>query len=339
MRSSKSKEVPLPNPRNSQSKDTVQDITTSWDALSQTKAALRHIENKLEVAPTSTAVFDTVMDTKKSASATRKISRKDGRYLDDSWLNAPTSKSSKSRKEKSRSPLRATTLESNVKKNNRVEFREPLASYREIHGTTSNISPSPLESKHGYCVDVNEEKPENRNRMINSQEERNMCCCDFEGSQSSVINDTVVRFLNDGPAIDALQNSECLMKMAAPMRTEEEKPNRTKGNENNLKASVSNMGHDIDPKVLRLTDSSPSSTSTCNSQRLDILKRRQHDIKLEKLKERIRKQWEHSEETNGRGQNLGPVDHPVMVINVDNSVTAKVRKVAAAPPAPAYKGL
>ncbi|XP_019486366.1 PREDICTED: centrosome-associated protein 350 isoform X2 [Hipposideros armiger] len=338
MRSSKSKEVPLPNPRNSQSKDTVQDITTSWDALSQTKAALRHIENKLEVAPTSTAVFDTVMDTKKSASATRKISRKDGRYLDDSWLNAPTSKSSKSRKEKSRSPLRATTLESNVKKNNRVEFREPLASYREIHGTTSNISPSPLESKHGYCVDVNEEKPENRNRMINSQEERNMCCCDFEGSQSSVINDTVVRFLNDGPAIDALQNSECLMKMAAPMRTEEEKPNRTKGNENNLKASVSNMGHDIDPKVLRLTDSSPSSTSTCNSQRLDILKRRQHDIKLEKLKERIRKQWEHSEETNGRGQNLGPVDHPVMVINVDNSVTAKVRKVAAAPPAPAYKG-
>uniref|UniRef100_H0Y7F7 Centrosomal protein 350 n=1 Tax=Homo sapiens TaxID=9606 RepID=H0Y7F7_HUMAN len=40
MRSSKSKEVPLPNPRNSQSKDTVQDITTSWDALSQTKAAM-----------------------------------------------------------------------------------------------------------------------------------------------------------------------------------------------------------------------------------------------------------------------------------------------------------
>ncbi|XP_019588490.2 centrosome-associated protein 350 isoform X2 [Rhinolophus sinicus] len=338
MRSSKSKEVPLPNPRNSQSKDTVQDITTSWDALSQTKAALRHIENKLEVAPTSTAVFDSVMDTKRSASATRKISRKDGRYLDDSWLNAPNSKSSKSRKEKSRSPLRATTLESNVKKNNRVEFREPLASYREIHGTPSNISPSPLESKHVYCVDVNEEKPENGNRMINNREERNVCCCDFESSQSSVINDTVVRFLNDRPAIDALQNSECLMKMVAPMRTEEEKPNRTKGNENNLKASVSNVGHDADPKVLRLTDSSPSSTSPCNSQRLDLLKRRQHDIKLEKLKERIRKQWEHSEETNGRGQNLGHVDHPVMVVNVDNSVTAKVRKVAAAPPAPAYKG-
>ncbi|XP_070253029.1 centrosome-associated protein 350 [Myotis yumanensis] len=340
MRSSKSKEVPLPNPRNSQSKDTVQaDITTSWDALSQNKAALRHIENKLEVTPTSTAVFDSVMDTKKSsASATRKISRKEGRYLVDTWLNAPTSKSSKSRKEKSRSPLRVTTLESNVKKNNRVEFREPLASYREVHGTPSNVSPNSLESKHVYCVDVNEEKPENGNWRVSSREERNTHCRDFESSQSSVMNDTVVRFLNDRPAIDALQNSESLIRMAAPVRTEEEKPNRTKGNENNLKASGNNIGHDIDPKVLRLTDSSPSSTSTCNSQRLDILKRRQHDVKLEKLKERIRKQWEHSEEINGRSQNQGHIDHPVMVVNVDSSVTAKVRKVATAPPAPAYKG-
>lgn len=56
----------------------------------------------------------------------------DGRYLDDSWVSAPTSKSSKPRKEKSRSPLRATTLESNVKKNNHVEFREPLVSYRLV---------------------------------------------------------------------------------------------------------------------------------------------------------------------------------------------------------------
>lgn len=188
-------------------------------------------------------------------------------------------------------------------------------------------------------MDVNGEKPENGNRMVSSREERNTHCRDFESSQSSVMNDTVVRFLNDRPAIDALQNSESLIKMAAPMRTEEEKPNRTKGNENNLKTSGNNIGHDIDPKVLRLTDSSPSSTSTSNSQRLDILKRRQHDVKLEKLKERIRKQWEHSEEINGRGQNQGHIDHPVMVVNVDSSVTAKVRKVATAPPAPAYKGL
>ncbi|KAM6219118.1 centrosome-associated protein 350 [Rhynchocyon petersi] len=340
MWSSKSKEVPLPNPRNSQSKDTVQDVTTSWNALSQNKAALRHIENKLEVVPTSTAVFDSVMDTKKSSTnATRKISRKDGRYLDDSWINASTSKSSKSRKEKSRSPLRATTLESNVKKVNRVEFRNPLVSYREIHGAPSNLSSNHLESKLVYCVDVNEEKTESGNRMIYNQEEQNTYCCDFESSQSSVINDTVVRFLNDRSAIDALQNSECLSKLGAPLITEEEKLNRTKGYENNLKPSMSsNLNHDVDPKVLRLTDSSPSSTSTSNSQRLDILKRRQHDTKLEKLKERIRKQWEQSEEINGQGQNLGHSDHPIMAVNVGSSVTAKVRKVATAPPAPVYKG-
>lgn len=336
MRSSKSKEVPLPNPRNSQSKETVQDVTTSWDALSQTKAALRHIENKLEVAPTSTAVIDSVMDAKKSASATRKISRKDGRCLDDSWVSAPTSKFSKPRKEKSRSPLRATTLESNVKKNNRVEFREPLVSYRETHGTLFSLSPSHLESKHVYCI--HEEKPENGKQIVVSREDRNSHCCDFESAQPSVISDTVVRFLNDGPAIDALHSSECLMKMGVHIRTEEEMPNRTKGSENNSKPSLNNMEHDVDPKMLLLSDSSPSSTSACNSQRLDICKRQQHDVKLEKLKERIRKQWEHSEEINGQAQTLGHIDHPVMVVNVDNSVTTKVRKVATAPPAPAYKG-
>lgn len=337
MRSSKSKEVPLPNPRNSQSKETVQvDVTTSWDALSQTKAALRHIENKLEVAPTSTAVIDSVMEAKKSASATRKISRKDGRCLDDSWVSAPTSKFSKPRKEKSRSPLRATTLESNVKKNNRVEFREPLVSYRETHGTLFSLSPSHLESKHVYCI--HEEKPENGKQIVVSREDRNSHCCDFESAQPSVISDTVVRFLNDGPAIDALHSSECLMKMGVHIRTEEEMPNRTKGSENNSKPSLNNMEHDVDPKMLLLSDSSPSSTSACNSQRLDICKRQQHDVKLEKLKERIRKQWEHSEEINGQAQTLGHIDHPVMVVNVDNSVTTKVRKVATAPPAPAYKG-
>ncbi|XP_052056474.1 centrosome-associated protein 350 isoform X2 [Apodemus sylvaticus] len=336
MRSSKSKEVPLPNPRNSQSKETVQDVTTSWDALSQTKAALRHIENKLEVTPTSTAVIDSVMDTKKSASATRKISRKDGRCLDDSWISAPTSKFSKPRKEKSRSPLRATTLESNVRKNTRVEFREPLVSYRETHGTPFSLSPSHLESKHVYCIQ--EEKPESGKQMVVSREARDSHCCDFESAQPSVISDTVVRFLNDGPAIDALHSSEYLMKMGVHVRTEEEMPNRTKGSENNSKPSINNMEHDVDPKLLLLSDSSPSSTSACNSQRLDISKRQQHDVKLEKLKERIRKQWEHSEEINGQAQTLGHIDHPVMVVNVDNSVTTKVRKVATAPPAPAYKG-
>uniref|UniRef100_A0A5F8H067 Centrosomal protein 350 n=1 Tax=Monodelphis domestica TaxID=13616 RepID=A0A5F8H067_MONDO len=322
MWSGKSKEVPLPNPRNLHNKETVRGMDL-----------LRHIENKLEVTPTSTAVFDSIMDTKKSsANATRKISRKDGRYLEDCLGIAPSNKISKSRKEKSsRSPLRATTLESNVKKNNHVEFREPLASFRQPEGT--NI----LYVKHLYGLDPTtiEETIVGGSRMIYNRDDRDIHCQDFDSSQSSVVNETVVRYLNDRPAIDALQNSETLFRVIAPVRNEEEKTSGAKVNE---KTSVSNISRDVDMKVSRPSESSPSSNSTTSAQRLDILKRRQHDSKLEKLKERIRKQWENSEDVSGRGQHLGHVDQPVMITSIDNGVTAKVRKVATAPPAPAYKG-
>ncbi|XP_056671579.1 centrosome-associated protein 350 isoform X2 [Monodelphis domestica] len=340
MWSGKSKEVPLPNPRNLHNKETVRDTMTSWDTLSQTKAALRHIENKLEVTPTSTAVFDSIMDTKKSsANATRKISRKDGRYLEDCLGIAPSNKISKSRKEKSsRSPLRATTLESNVKKNNHVEFREPLASFRgETFIAPSTLSSSQPDVKHLYGLDPTtiEETIVGGSRMIYNRDDRDIHCQDFDSSQSSVVNETVVRYLNDRPAIDALQNSETLFRVIAPVRNEEEKTSGAKVNE---KTSVSNISRDVDMKVSRPSESSPSSNSTTSAQRLDILKRRQHDSKLEKLKERIRKQWENSEDVSGRGQHLGHVDQPVMITSIDNGVTAKVRKVAIAPPAPAYKG-
>ncbi|XP_074164609.1 centrosome-associated protein 350 [Sminthopsis crassicaudata] len=338
MWSGKPKEVPLPNPRNLHNKDTVRDVMTSWDALSQTKAALRHIENKLEVTPTSTAVFDSIMDTKKSANATRKISRKDGRYLEDCLGIAPSNKASKSRKEKSsRSPLRATTLESNVKKNNHVEFREPLASFRgETFVAPASLSSSQPDVKHLYVLDTTktEETTVGGSWMIYNRDDRDIHCQDFDSSQSSAVNETVVRYLNDRPAIDALQNSEGLFRAIAPIRTEEEKPCGSKVNE---KTSMSNINCDVDMKMSRPSESSPSSAST-TSTRLDILKRRQHDSKLEKLKERIRKQWENSEDVSGRGQHLGHVDQPVMITNVDSGVTAKVRKVATAPPAPAYKG-
>ncbi|XP_054975839.1 centrosome-associated protein 350 isoform X2 [Sorex araneus] len=339
MTSSKSKEVPLPSARSVQSKEAAQDITSTWDALYQTKAALRHIENKLEVAPTSTAVFDPVMDTKKlPASATRKISRKDGRYLDDPWGTAPASKASKSRKEKSRSPLRATTLESNVRKSNRVEFREPLASYREIHGPPSSGSPNPVELKHGCCVGACKDVGEAGHRARGSREEWPGRGCDVDSAHPSVLHDTVIHFLNDRPAIAALQNPEGATGLAALTRAEEDGPARALGSENGAKAAGCNGVPDAESKGQRLADSSPSSTSTASSQRLELLKRRQHDVKLERLKERIRKQWEHSEGVGGQGLNLRRLDHPVMLVNVDSSVTAKVRKVATAPPAPIYRG-
>ncbi|XP_064575422.1 centrosome-associated protein 350 isoform X6 [Zonotrichia leucophrys gambelii] len=255
MWSSKSNEVPLQNPRHNQSKDSTRDLTAAWASISQTKAALRHIENKLEIAPSSTAVFDSVMDAKKpTASASRKSSRKGSR----------SSSQNKSSKEKSsRSPLRATTLESNVKKCSRVEFREPLASY-----SSSQLEAEQLLS----CLELSE--AEGKSELP--------ACLAHEQDQQDWHN----------RAFDSL----------IPYAADE------------------------------------TAMSICSAHRLEILKQRQHDAKLEKLKERIRKQWEHSEELSGRGQHLGYAEQPVMVTNVESTVTPKVRKVTAVPAAPSYRG-
>ncbi|XP_072722410.1 centrosome-associated protein 350 isoform X1 [Ciconia boyciana] len=327
MWSNKSNEVPLQNPRHNQNKDSARDLTAAWATFSQTKAALRHIENKLEIAPTSTAVFDSVMDAKKpSASASRKISRK----------ASQSSSQNKSSKEKSsRSPLRATTLESNVKKSNRVEFREPLASYRDTYSPLSYHSSSQLEAKQLLSsLDLSEAegKTEISGRTIHDQDERDLHSRDFESPCSSAADETVVRYLNDRPAIDALQKNEAFLKVTTPPRLEDEKTSGTR-DEGSTKTPQSNTSLDSELKV-----SSPSATSTSSARRLEILKRRQHDAKLEKLKERIRKQWEHSEELGGRGQHSGYAEQPVVVANVENAVTPKVRKVAAAPAAPSYRG-
>ncbi|NXW82995.1 CE350 protein, partial [Alopecoenas beccarii] len=316
------------------------DLTAAWATFSQTKAALRHIENKLEIAPTSTAVFDSVMDAKKpSASAGRKISRK-GMYIEDSLVSALASRSSsqnKSSKEKSsRSPLRATTLESNVKKSSRVEFREPLASHRDTYSSLSYHGSSQLETKQLLSsLDLSEAegKAEITGHVIHDRDERDLHSRDFESPSSSAADETVVRYLNDRPAIDALQNSEAFLKAATSARLEEEKNSGSRGDESSTKTLQSNPSQDSEPKV-----SFPSATSISNAHRLEILKQRQHNAKLEKLKERIRKQWEHSEELGGRGQHLGYAEQPVVVTNVENAMIPKVRKVAAAPAAPSYKG-
>ncbi|NXI42894.1 CE350 protein, partial [Galbula dea] len=340
MWSNKPNEVSLQNPRYNQNKDSARDLSAAWATFSQTKAALRHIENKLEIAPTSTAVFDSVMDAKKpSASSSRKISRKATAFWENSISPVPTSRSSsqnKSSKEKtSRSPLRATTLESNVKKSSHVEFCEPLASYRDTYSSLPYHSSSQLEAKQLLSsLDFSEAegKTEITGPMICGQDEQDLHSRDFESPCSSAANETVVRYLNDRLAIDALQNNEGFLKVAAPQRLEEGKT-ISRGDESSTKTLQSNTSQDSELKV-----SSPSATSTSSAHRLDFLKQRQHDAKLEKLKERIRKQWENSEELGGRGQHLGYAEQPVVVTNVENAVTPKIRKVAAAPAAPSYRG-
>nr|XP_056701556.1 centrosome-associated protein 350 [Euleptes europaea] len=320
MWSNKQNEVPLQNSRSSLNRDSITDLTTAWDAFSQTKAALRHIENKLEVAPTSTAVLDSVMDAKKpSASTTRKISRKAYR-------------SSSQKKERSpRCPLRATTLDSNVKKGGHVEFHEPLASFRDSQWSSSYKTSCPSE----ICLKHEAgNKTEGTSHMAYEKDESDLQKRDFKSPSST--DETVVRYLNDRPAIDALQNSDPFFKAVTPTRSEEEK---TEGSRDDYtKTSLSTAVPDVELKDPQLAESSASSASTSSAHRLDILKHHHHDAKLEKLKERIRKQWEFQEELNSRGQFRDYVDHPVIVAAAENTVTPKVRKVAAAPPPPSYKG-
>ncbi|NXX48995.1 CE350 protein, partial [Tricholaema leucomelas] len=303
---------------------------------------LRHIENKLEIAPTSTAVFDSLMDAKKpSTSGSRKISRKAsafwrGRYIESSLVSTSASRScsqNKSSKEKSsRSPLRATTLESNVKKSSRVEFHEPLVSFRDPYSALSYHGSNQLEAKQllsSLDLSEAEEKAEITGHVVY---ELDLHGRDFERPSSSAADETVVRYLNDRLAINALQNSEVFRKVAVPPRLEEEKTSGFRGDESSTKAPQNNISEEGDLKV-----SSPSARTT-NAHRLELLKRRQHDVKLEKLKERIRKQWENSEGLDGRGQHSGHAEQPVVITHVESAVTPKVRKVAAAPAAPAYRG-
>uniref|UniRef100_A0A670I1D4 Centrosomal protein 350 n=1 Tax=Podarcis muralis TaxID=64176 RepID=A0A670I1D4_PODMU len=239
------------------------------------------------VAPNSTAVLEPVMDSKKPPASTTRKISRKGMYLIR-------------RKERSlRCPLRTTTLDSNVGKNGHVEFHEPLvASFRSTE-----------KMKH-FTFEKSESDLHSR---------------DFQSP--SFADETVVRYLNDRPAIDALQNSEVFFKSVS----EEEKAEKSR--DEYSKTSQSTTTQDADLKELQLAEPS-SSTNTSSAHRLDILKQHRREAKLEKLKERIRKQLGRPEELSSRGNHLQYDDHPIPAA----AVTPKVRKVAAAPPAPSYKG-
>nr|XP_015211809.1 PREDICTED: centrosome-associated protein 350 isoform X2 [Lepisosteus oculatus] len=334
MRSSKQSEAKLTAPVHPAERDAGRELSTAWDSLSQTKAALRHIENRLEAAPSTSVLLDSVMDTKKtSSSATRKISRKDGRHLEDSSHSAPSLKAGsrgRARRERgSRSPLRATTLESNVKKASGVEFRDPLVTYRDPippHVTQSLLSELPSSTQ---------ARDDRLSRLIYQSDTRDLQCRDFDSTRSSAVDSTVVRYLNDLTALEALHTSEMPSNATEHHGYRDCSGGVTGEPKDEGPCPSSGKGQDGAQAVESSQSSSPGSAS----QRLENLRRRQHDNKLEKLKERIRKQREHSEEAAERERLLGHLDQPVEVSSTETAApTAKIRKVATAPPAPTYKG-
>lgn len=153
-----------------------------------------------------------------------------------------------------------------------------------------------------------------------SQQTNKQAVKDMDGTHSSAPESAEVRYLNDQPALGVLKNQERTFR-AEFRNSKESSP------------LASNPGSS------RQGESTPSSSPGSASQRLENLRRHQPDDKLEKLKERIRRQRQHLEEAAEREKLQGRLEQPIVTSVGNNMPTAKVRKVAVAPPAPIYKGI
>uniref|UniRef100_A0A8C5D6V8 CAP-Gly domain-containing protein n=1 Tax=Gouania willdenowi TaxID=441366 RepID=A0A8C5D6V8_GOUWI len=232
----------------------------------------------------------------------------------------------------SRSPLSNTTQDSNVRKNNNVEFREPLATYRE-----ASPSPHPSSQLEAYSLpsvpksSYSSSLPTQNSpfsELVYTRDTRDrQTDMDLDSTHSSALESTNVHYLNDQHAVDSVRPEE-----------------------NTPKAQFSSEGPAFNscitgsPSTVQRGDSTPSTSPGSASQRLENLRRHQPDNKLEKLKECIRKQRQHLEEAAEKEKLLGFLDRPIKASTESNGFAtnerppAKVRKVAAAPPAPIYKG-
>lgn len=328
--------------------------TTAWKSLAQSKAALRHIENCLEATPGSSVLLDSVMDPPKKKSS-RTVRCRDGRQVDDIGGSSKRRGRSQQSPEKSssRSPLRNATQDSNVRKNNSVEFREPLASYREatppphpssqleayslqsVPGSSYPTSPplsDPLLSQLVYQRDTRDKQTDR----------------DLDSTHSSALESTEVRYLNDQPALDTLRTVANLSHptgVRVPAREGAKEDSTPKAQfSRSMDSQESSPCLAPAPGSIRRGENTPSTSPGSASQRLENLRRHQPDDKLEKLKERIRRQRQHLEEAAEREKLLGYLEQPIMAPvgsnngGTSNMPTAKIRKVAAAPPAPIYKG-
>ncbi|XP_072245635.1 centrosome-associated protein 350 isoform X2 [Leuresthes tenuis] len=309
------------------------ELTTAWKSLAQSKAALRHIENRLEATPGSGVLLDSITDPNKKKSS-RTVQNREGRKVDDlRGSSKPGNGSQQSpAKSSSRSPLRNTTQDSNVRKNGSVEFREPLASYREATPPPhhfSQLEAYNLQSVPGSSYPSSSPRSDPLlSHLVYERDTRDRHTDgNLDSPYSSALESTDVRYLNDQPALDVLKTGESALKAQLVMESQESSP---------CVATTPGSSHQ--------RESTPSTSPGSASQRLENLRRHQPDNKLEKLKERIRRQRQHLEEAAERDKLRGRQEHPIVAsVESKNAVssnmpTAKIRKVAAAPPAPIYKG-
>ncbi|XP_027882871.1 centrosome-associated protein 350 isoform X1 [Xiphophorus couchianus] len=305
------------------------ELTTAWKTLAQSKAALRHIENRLEATPGTAALLDSIPISPKKKTSSSSRSR-DGQQGDESrGTSKPRGGNQQSpAKSSSRSPLRNATQDSNVRKNSNVEFREPLASYRETTPPShpfSQLEAYNLQSVPGssYTSSLPSSDPLPSQLIYQRDTRDKQTDGDLDSIRSSALESAEVRYLNDQPVLDSLKTEH---KAQLVMDSRESKSfART-------------------PSSSRQGESTPSSSPGSVTQRLENLRRHQPDDKLEKLKERIRRQRQHLEETTDKEKSKSCLEKPIVAFvegdNVGSSSmpAAKIRKVTAAPPAPIYKG-
>lgn len=162
----------------------------------------------------------------------------------------------------------------------------------------------------------------------------------MNGTHSLALESTDVRYLTDQPALGALRAvGHPTSHSGTRVPAEEESTPKA---QRSMDSQLSSPSVAATPSLSRRGESTPSTSPGSASQRLQNLRRHQPDDKLEKLKERIRRQRKHLEEAADRERLLGFLEQPIMA-NVasdcgSNRPTVKIRKVAAAPPAPIYKG-
>ncbi|KAM9831410.1 centrosome-associated protein 350 [Neosynchiropus ocellatus] len=325
--------------------------TAEWKSSAPSKLTLRHIENHIVAGPGTAVVLDSVMDCslKKYAKTAR---QSDGGQFDKpeesfkSGINGQLSP----KKSSSRSPLRNATQDCNVHRNS-VEFQEPLASYREA--TPPSHTSSQLEAHHLRSVPGSPFPSSSllsdrqllspvpyRNGGWDSRMDR-----DLEHIDSIDLARNNVSYLNDQPVLDSLK-SVSYSSHSPDVRFPEGKMGKkdllTKVQ---FSQSLDSEDSSTCPVSVQCSvhrgDSSVSSSPGSASQRLQNLRRHQPDDKLEKLKERIRRQRQHLEEAAKKDKLAGYLEKPIMAARAGNGTdkpSAKIRKKDAAAPAPVYKG-
>ncbi|XP_022526547.2 centrosome-associated protein 350 isoform X1 [Astyanax mexicanus] len=187
----------------------------------------------------------------------------------------------------------------------RTSTQDNSAERPHTHSTHREVYPPPSPPV-AHCVSA---PSASLSELVYERDSRPEQTADLDSTRSSALDNTTIRFLNDPP----VPGSAGAEVRAAGLQAD--------GQTGAPAGSVS---------------SSPGSASV----RLEKLRQRQTDGKLEKLKERIRKQREQLEESAERERILGRLEQPVGIgASLGTTVpTAKVRKVAPAPPAPIYKG-